>query len=345
MNYSIPIKFSKQFMMKLHAHPLVADVRGSSFDDPSYQAMWVKQPDTVDFNFSGWNRNQFKNSLEAKGFNQSFKDLLERSNIDLNHLGPLLYISTFQYQDFEKQSLVNNNFNCYRDSGTFLLDLYIKGSEHFEKMLKDSKYHTIYDEQTDEIFFSLLDPAMYDDLDDHYSTGAVLYQSFKIGKSVIRIPDSYHLSLFDREKNRAPVADIPPTFTRGILDAAITKLIKDHEEQETEYFQIFNEESHNLNQLKTITKQKKKLVSGDVTIVKIGSVIQDYLSANYVAMPKARITDFLWEYFALLKAYDVKADDVPPTEYSELTSFYREHKITKESIRLKFKSVDITGYF
>jgi hypothetical protein len=345
MNYSIPIKLSKDFMMKVHAHPLLAEIKGSSVDDPFYQSTWKKKPETIQFNFGGWNRNQFKGPADAEDFRSAFQNLLKRSNIDSGHEEPLLYISAFQYLDPEKQSIKNNSFNYYQASGGFLLDLYIKGIEHFQKMENDPEYFKI-DENPDEIFFSLLDPQEYPDLDDHYSPGAITYQSFKIGKSIIRIPDTYQLSIsnsIDKKSNH--IVDIPATFTRGILDKVISNMIREHEEKNTDYLEVFNEEFHNLNQLKTISKQKKKSVSEDVTVVKIGNVVHDYLKSNYIAITKSAISDFLWEYFALLKAYKVKNNPVPPSDYSELTAFYRSHKITKESIRLKFKNISIEGYF
>lgn len=333
-------------MMKVHAHPLLAEIKGSSVDDPFYQSTWKNLPSMIEFNFGGWNRNQFKSPADVEDFRSAFQSLLKRSNIDSGHEGSLLYISAFQYLDPEKQSKKNNSFNYYQASGGFLLDLYIKGLEHFEKVEKDPRYFKIYDESTDEIFFSLLDPQKYFDLDDHYSPGAILYQSFKIGKSIIRIPGSYQLSVFNSiDKKSDHIVDIPTTFTRGILDKAITSMIKEHEGNNTDYLEIFNEESHNLNQLKTICKQKKKLVSEDVTIVKIGNVVHDYLKSNFITITKSAISDFLWEYFALLKAYKVENNSIPPSDYSDLTTFYRSQKITKESIRLKFKNISIKGYF
>lgn len=345
MSYSIPIKLSKEFMMKVHAHPLLSEIKGLSFNDPLFQSMWKSKPEIIEFNFGGWNRNQFKGPADAEDFRSAFQNLLKRSNIDSGHEGPLLYISAFQYLDPEKQSIKNNSFNYYQASGGFLLDLYIKGIEHFQKIENDPEYFKI-DEDPDEIFFSLLDPQEYPDLDDHYSPGAITYQSFKIGKSIIRIPDTYQLSIsnsIDKKSNH--IVDIPATFTRGILDKVISNMIREHEETNTDYHEIFNEEYHNLNQLKTISKQKKKSVSEDVTLIKIGSVIQDYLKSNYNAITKSAIADFLWEYFSLLKAYKLKNNPVPPLDYSELTSFYISHKITKLSIKYKFKDISITGYF
>ena len=332
-------------MMKVHAHPLLAEIKRSSVDNPFYQSTWKNLPSVVEFNFGGWNRNQFKSPADADDFRSAFQNLLKRSNIDSGHEGPLLYISAFQYLDPEKQSIKNNSFNYYQASGGFLLDLYIKGIEHFQKIENDPEYFKI-DEDPDEIFFSLLDPQEYPDLDDHYSPGAITYQSFKIGKSIIRIPVTYQLSIsnsIDKKSNH--IVDIPATFTRGILDKVISNMIREHEETNTDYLEIFNEEYHNLNQLKTISKQKKKSVSEDVTLIKIGSVIQDYLKSNYNAITKSAIADFLWEYFSLLKAYKLKNNPVPPLDYSELTSFYISHKITKLSIKYKFKDILITGYF
>lgn len=345
MSYSIPIKLSKDFMMKVHAHPLLADIKGSSVDDPFYISMWAKQPDIVDFSFGGWNGNQFNSSEDIVGFRSAFKNILENNKIDSIHEAPLLYFAAFQYMDLEIQSIVNNEFNYHNDSGQFLLDLYIKGSEEWDKMLKESNYYKVYDPTTKEEFFSKLNPKDCEDLDELYSADAVIYQSYQIGKSKIRIPHTFQCTVFNNsEKNRDPI-DIPRPFTFGILDPMIKKLISEHVEMKTDYFEIFNEESHNLKHLKTISKQKKRNTSEDATIIKTGSVIQDYLKAKYPKLPKSAITDFLWEYFALFKAYKIKKELELPANYNELAEFYRNQKITKESIRLKFKGIPITGYF
>lgn len=346
MSLNFNIKLSKSFLMKVHAHPKLAELEGSSFDDPFYQSMWNNHPNELDFAFGGWNGNQFNSTEDVTGFISAFKNLLTKHQIDRAHEAPLLYISAFQYIDSEKQSVKNNNINYYNETGLFLLNLYIKGCEHWEKMKKEPGYFEVYDPSANDYFFTKLDPNESDDIDDLYGADAVLYVTYRIGKSLIKMPQSFLCSLvISSDKTGANQIDIPKTLNIGLLDPAIKRLIREHEDEKTEFMDIFNEESHNLKQLKTISKQKRRTTSEDLTIIKIGGVIQDYLHSFYPMMLKSTLADFLWEYFALLKAYKSKGKEQLPEDYSKLTRFYISQKITKDYIRLKFKNISITGYF
>lgn len=341
MNYTIPLKLSKDFMMKVHAHPLLAEIKGLSVDDLFYQSMWEKESNLIELSFGGLFRNQFNTLEELKDFLNAFDQLVSKHNIDKSHRDHLLYLIEFFNQDEQKQSVENNNYNGLLQSGQFLIDLYLYGAEQFEKMKSSKGYFLINDELTNRSFFSKKDPKLVLNRDDHYDGTSVQYHEFMVGSNMLRIPFDMRID-FNHGTRRF---DLPESLNYEFQKSIITKILNEHKDEDSEYYQLLVDYGDDLNKLRVKSFQKHLLISIDSAMLRVGSVIQDYLRSFNPNISKVALAEFIWEYFALFKAYKIKVNLPTPTQYSELSGFYHNQKITKQSIRSKFKDVLITGYF
>lgn len=82
-------------------------------------------------------------------------------------------------------------------------------------------------------------------------------------------------------------------------------------------------------------------------MIKIGTIVTEYLSTNKLLKTKVAIADFLFEYFALFKAFELpkKPTSPSPEDYTDLPYYYIQHGITKESVRLMMKDAPKVGDF
>lgn len=146
--------------MKIHAHELLAEIKGIRVDDPDYIEMWKNTPDISEHSFGGAYGTQFTSVEQYVSFNAAFEKVLIKNKIDSAHKNPLLYMISFLGADYQKQSLDRNEANRLIKYTRFILDLQTNCYSHFEAMMKNKEYQRIYDEYTAEYFFakkSLLD--------------------------------------------------------------------------------------------------------------------------------------------------------------------------------------------
>jgi hypothetical protein len=135
-----------------------------------------------------------------------------------------------------------------------------------------------------------------------------------------------------------PSLDFPPQFKYQLLKYTVEIMMKEHEKAQTALFKLFQAANLDVRALKGLYKSyKKHKLSNVQALARIGVVVTDYLKVNRLLKSKTEIADFLWEYFALFKAYDVQKPKSPLLGYSELPSFYNKNRVTAEYVRALMK--------
>jgi hypothetical protein len=340
MSYSIPIKLSKEFMMKVHAHPLVAEIEGLSFDDPFYQSMWQNQPQTIKHNFSGLNYEQFQSGEEIVDFLQVFSQVLTRHKIDSSHRNNLLYLIEFYNQEQSKGHLKDLENNYLQQTGEFLIKLFLYGYRHFAQMKKAEGYFEAIDLRNGRTIFFTKSATESKNVDDYYDGTTVKYHEFTFGSKMLRVP--YMNVSLNSDTDHFQLPDVIKYEAEKLL---IENIINEHKEQESEYYKFLSDYGDDVHRILIKDFNTRPSFSIDTTIVKVGTLVQDYLHSFYPRLTKVDLAGVLWEYFALFKVYKIKSDITPPSNYSELSNFYKNQKIDKQMVRNKFKDAPIKGFF
>ncbi|WP_423149718.1 hypothetical protein [Rubrolithibacter danxiaensis] len=346
-HYAFQIQLSKEFLIWTHSHRLIDNV---SLDGDSWE-------DLEPFNFAGRFGTQFTSVDQIQNFHKAFNNLLARKSIDYKHKPSLLYFILFFDQDTEQQSIERNNSNRMKDYANFLSDLYIQGINDIKRMSKKNDYTAVHDPYTKELFFAknhLVDSMEMEDLivyvpDKKHSDDIVKYLRITIGKHEAYVPKEMRLSLLSSTviKNTLgetiQTLDFPFSIHYQLLKYTVNTMMKELKKGDEEFYNLFQDEEISVEEelRKRYKPYKKHKISNVRPLSKLGIVITDYISENRVLKTKTDIADFLWEYFALFKAYELPKVSVLPTSYSELRNFYIQNGITKESVRLIMKNAHI----
>lgn len=347
-HYSFNIKLSQDFLKKTHAHPIIAEMDFGGF----YDEMWKNIEESVPFNFGGKYTTQFISAEEIKDFSMAFDRLLERKSISEAYKPSLLYFILFLGQDFEKQSIDRNKQNRLKDYANFLSDLFINGIYHFQQMSKKKDYTMVHDPYTQEYFFAkkhLVESMDPEDLfefvpDEKDKADIIKYLRVTIGTQEMYVPEEIIPAIIGTSSLKSIHGEtmnslnFPRQFKYELFNYTVKTMMDEHKTENTEFYRVFAAPELDMKTLKSIYKayQKDKL-SNVIALTRIGLVISDFLTENKLLKSKTAIADFLWEYFALFKAYEYPKLPTPPKEYSELPNFYMQNRITKESIRLMMK--------
>jgi hypothetical protein len=96
LNISKIITLKKEFLMKIHAHELLAEIKGISVDDSEYIEMWKNTPEISEHSFGGAYATQFTSVEQYISFNAALEKVLIKNKIDVAHKNPLLYNIVFR---------------------------------------------------------------------------------------------------------------------------------------------------------------------------------------------------------------------------------------------------------
>lgn len=357
LNISKIITLKKEFLMKIHAHELLAEIKGISVDDPDYIEMWKNTPDISEYHFGGAYGTQFASVEQCVSFNTAFEKVLIKNKIDAAHKNPLLYIISFLGKDYQKQSLDRNAANRLIEYTQFILDLQTNCSSHFEAMMKNKEYQRIYDEATAEYFFAkktLLDKLPLEEICEYRPNDnpgdLVQYLRINIFQTELYVPRDMIFSIIsnrnlrDFEGETIGNITIPPYLQSEVFKFTVDYMLAEHKRNDTEFYRELNIPGLTGDDVKKIYSQyKKHNISYTQSMLRIGMVIRDYLITNKLSKNKSSVAAFLFDYFSLFKVIPLKKTVEFPADYNELPNFYNRNRITKDTIRYMMKDAVIVG--
>jgi hypothetical protein len=351
------LSLKKEFLMNIHAHELLAQIKGINIDDLGYIEMWKNTPEVSDHRFGGAYGTQFTTVEQYLSFDAAFESVLLKNKIDLAHRNPLLYLISFLGEDYQKQSLERNENNRLIEYTQFILDLQKNCSLHFEAMMKNKEYQMIHDEATTEYFFAkktLLEKIPIDEIIEYRPNDApgdlVQYMRVPIFQTELYVPDDMlmgvisdrNLRKFDGEQLNNIV--VPAYLQSEVFKFTIDFMLEAHKRNNTKFYKALNTPGITREEIATFYGQyKKHSISYTQSMLRVGLVISDYLISNKLSKNKSSVAAFLFEYFSLFKVLPLKTQVNFPTEYSELPNFYNRNGITKDTIRYMMKDAAIVG--
>jgi hypothetical protein len=351
------ITLKKEFLMKIHAHELLAEIKGINIDNPDYIEMWKNTPEISEHSFGGAYGTQFTSIEQYVSFSAAFEKVLIKNKIDAVHENPLLYIISFLGEDHQKQSLDMNEANRLMEYTRFILDLQTNCSSHFEAMMKNKEYQRIYDEHTAEYFFAkkmLVDKIPLEEICEYRPNDTpgdlVQYLRVRIFQTELYVPRDLNFSVISDRNLRSfegeaiPNIAIPPYLQSEILKFTIDYMLDEHKRNNTDFYKALNTPGLSRSDVtKFYNQYKKHNISYTQSMLRVGMAVSDYLLANKLSKNKSSVAAFLFDYFSLFKVIPLKNKVEFPIEYSELPNFYNRNGVTKETIRYMMKDAVIVG--
>lgn len=308
----------------------------------------------VEHTFGGKYDTQFKTTEQIRSFLQAFHDMFNKRGIDSKHLHPLLYLILFLKEDVEQQGIANERFNTLLDYARFIVDLIINCSSHIQQMDKRQDYQRVYDESTNEFFFAkseLVETMSHEDLlefvpKEDQADDVVKYLRVKLLDNELYVPRDLVINIGSTrmlkgiDGQKIPQIDLPMRFRSDILSHTLGAMLGEHKANNTIFYQELSKETIDPSELKKIYNQyKKRATSNTNALTQVGILVGDYVKDNAIYKTKIDIAGFLFEYFALFKAFKFRKPITIPEDYSRLTQFYIEKGITKETVRMMMKDV------
>ncbi|OKS89242.1 hypothetical protein [Mucilaginibacter polytrichastri] len=352
--YSFTLKIPKATIARIHEHRLIDPFKGSN--EAFRNSLWKDAPDTVEHQFGGRYGTQFKIVNEVESFLNAFHAVLDNRGIDKMHLDPLLYLILFLHEDFEKQSIENNRFNRLLDYARFIMDFSNNCWSHFEMMEKKPEYKKVFDAYTQEYFFAkteLLETMEYEDLiefvpEEKNREDIVKYLRVDVFGKELYVPEDLTFNVTANEErllrsiSGEPLnsIELPKRFREQLITYTLTAMLEEHKQHNTIFYQEFVKSDFDITEMKKVYKQyKKRALSNPTSLARVGVMVGDYLKEQKIYKTKADIASFLFEYFALFKAFRLRKPTPVPEDYSYLTRFYMDNGITTETVRLMMKDV------
>jgi hypothetical protein len=356
---TITLKLSKDFLKKAHSHPLISEI--PDINEKQYSKMWRRTKKIVKFNFGGRQGTQFTSKEQMESFKKAFNTLLTEKRIDLKHADSLLYLILFIDKESESQSLANNQYNRLMDYADFVINLFTIGIKHVEDMSKKKDYGLCFDEATREFFFaktSLID-SLGDDLVDYVpnpknANEIVRYLRVDVCGHELYIPEELSLAINNVKPFKSVFGEqvhgltLPAQFKHQFFKEMLASMMNEHKQANTDFYKLFEAPKIDVNEFKKFYKASRKYKFKNAeALIKVGTVVSDYILSHNLLKNKVQIAEFLWEYFSLFKAYQLPKKSIfpIPDNYCELTWFYLQNKITKDSVRLMMKNTSQIGDF
>lgn len=351
-HYTFTLQIPKQAFIRIHSHRFADNLEGASQE--MLDQLFEKLPDPVSHPFGGRWGTQFKTPDDVASFLNTCKVVFDKWKIDSKHLHPLLYIFCFLEEDDEQQSHDMNRFNRLLDSSRFLLDFIVGCSAHVKMMANNETYAQVYDQYTDERFFAkkeLVETMDHEDLivycpPEDRANDIVKYIKISFEDRYVSVPHDMIVNISSDRVLRnfegavVPKIDLPPRFVRETLNFIIGEMVKDHKENDTEFYRELTSGTPDEYKLKKIYKQyRKRALSYNRALTKVAIMISDYLKENKLLSTKADISKFLFEFFALLQVLRLKNNETLPSDYSQLIPFYAKRGVSGETIRLMMRDV------
>lgn len=347
-HYVINISLNKEFLKWVHSHKLI---------DGELGVLWENKPDLQQFNFGGRYGTQFNTIEEVESFNTAFDAMLEKYGIDSSHKHNLFYLLAFLGEDSEQQSIENNRRNHLLNYARFLLNLIADSLAHIQNMRKNELYEEVEDIYTQEIFFAkkeVVASMPYEDLityvPDHKNAddivkyvritiydGAQLYVPEDL---IVTIQSKNNRKLKTLSGAQTDLFELPDNLKREMFSFMVSNMVAFHKQYNTQFYQDLISDNTILSDFKSIdAKFKKHKISYISSLGRVGTLVTDYLLKYKLFTSKRSIAQFLFEYFALFKAIQLRRPAVFPDKYEDLTSFYAQHGVNGETIRNMMKDV------
>lgn len=346
-HYTIRLALTREFLKWTHTHRLL-DGEGEVQDQ-----LWARKPVTQEFLFGGKYGIQFKTIEQVASFNTAIDAMLVKNKVDSKHKHSLLYLIMFLNQDYEQQSIENNRNNHLHDYSRFILDLIANSLSHFDAMGKNASYQKVYDGETQEFFFAkkeLLQSMPIEELvvhipDEDHKDDIVKYLRVSIYDDELYVPDDLIINIGSRRtlKNllgeTIPYVKLPNNIRYETFNFMLERMLQEHKKFNTEFYHDIVKDNM-LSDFKSVyLKYKRHKISNTKSLAIVGTLITDYLFKHKLYTSKRSVAVFLFEYFALFKAIELKKQVMFPENYEELIPFYIRNKVTRETIRNMMKDV------
>jgi hypothetical protein len=352
--YTFTLQLPKSVITRLHEHRLVDPFINANSEFKG--SLWKDASDVIEHQFGGKYGTQFKTVKEVDSFLNAFHAIIDKRSIDRKHLDPLLYLILFLNQDYEQQSIENNRFNRLLDYARFVLDFCANCWSHFEMMEQKTEYKKVHDQYTQEYFFAkaeLLDTMEYEELiefvpDENNREDVVKYLRVDVLGRELYVPDDLTFNakansgrlLRSIEGNKLDDVELPRQFREQLIEFTLNAMLKEHKQHNTEFYKEFVQSNFDASAMKKLYRQyKRRALSNTTSLARVGIMVGDYLKEHKIYKTKADIASFLFEYFALFKAFRLRKPTAIPQDYSHLTRFYMDNGITTETVRLMMKYV------
>jgi hypothetical protein len=347
---SMQLTLTREFLKWVYTHRLL-DGEGE-FQNQA----WADKAETEQFSFGGKHGTQFKSLDHILSFNKAFDAILLKHKIDETHKHSLLYLIIFLNLDYEQQSIENNRHNHLHDYSLFILDLIADSVAHIERMRKNERYEQIYDEATTEFFFAkkeLVNNMPLEELveyvpDGKHADDIVKYLRITIYNQELYVPEDLIITIqSNQSRNLKSLSgkqvskfELPKNLLYQTFTYMIGTMCEQHKKHDTWFYQEITKGNSTLADFKQLNdKFKKHSISNPKSLARVGILIGDYLIKHKIYTTKSGIASFLFDYFALFKAMNLKTSVEFPEEYNELLSFYLKNGITSETIRNMMKDV------
>jgi hypothetical protein len=351
------ISLKKDFLMDVHSHELLSEIKGIRSNDPAYIEMWKNTPEISEHGFGGLYRTQFTSVEDIISFENAFDNALTKHSISDKHRNPLLYLISFIGEDYQAQSIERNRFNRLREYTKFILDLHANCIAHFENMIKNEEYEMIHDDATTEDFFArktFIENTPIDEIIEYRSENTpgdlIQYLRVPIYQTELYVPHDMLFSVISESKLRTFEGEqmdniiVPPYLQSEVFKFTIDYMLCEHKKYDTAFYKALSKPGFTRRDFtKFYSQYKRHSISYAHSMLRVGKVISEYLIANKLSKNQSTVAEFLFDYFSLFKAIPLKNKAEFPTEYSELTNFYNRNGITKATIRYMMKDAVIVG--
>lgn len=349
--YTYTLKIPKATFVKIHQHRLI-----DPFGGTNGQTTGKSLPDVIEHQFGGKYGTQFTTKEGIESFFKEFNAMFDKRGIDITHLHPLQYLILFYKEDYEQQSIDNNNFNRLLHYARFIVDFSTNCWSHFEMMTNNPNYVPVYDQYTKEYFFAKAEIASrmdYEELLEYVPSvdnrdDIVRYYRIDIQGKELYMPmdltfgvtSDIDRTLRDITGGVLKQVEVPVWFREQLIGYTINMMLEEHKSRDTSFYREFMKADFDAEAMKKLYKQyQKRKLSNTVSLVRVGTMVGDYLIDNKIYKTKTDIASFLFDYFSLFKAFTIKKEVPPHIGYDEISKFYIKNGITKETIRNMMKDV------
>lgn len=357
LHFTKVITLRKDFLIKIHSHELLTQIKGISDDKSAFEDLWKDIPEISSYSFGGVNGKQFTSLDQYISFDKAFDNALVKHKINNIHKNPLLYLIGFIGEDYQAQSIERNRFNRLKEYTRFILDLQANCWSHFESMTRNSEYQMIHDEATTEYFFAkkiLVDSMPLDEIIDYRPNKTpgdlVQYLRVKLYETELYVPNDMMFSIVSDRKlktfggEESAQITIPHYLQSEVFKFTIDYILDEHKRYNTDFYKALNKPGLMRGDFTAFYNQyKKHSINYPQSMLRVGKVISDYFSTNKLSKNKSSIAAFLFDYFSLFKVIPLKTDVEYPIDYMELSNFYNRNGITKDTIRYMMKDAVIVG--
>jgi len=348
--YKTTITLTRNFLTWIHSNPVMSSVK----DVPPELAIesWSKYSDTIEIGFGGIYGEQFPTESDFFEFRTEFIKLLDTSNIDRKHEHALYYFITFYGHQSTAQSIQRNHYNTLLIEGRFLLDLIEDSTQYFKKLVKDPSYDFFIDPDTEAPLFIkkhlITEEEFLLDFAESYAKrpgDVIRFHRFLIYETVVYLRPHYNfnftrnISKRDAKRKSIPLIELPGSLKLDTFMSILDRILNSQQAANTLFYREFNiEGGFDMRSFQQFSKGYYKQAHSHVGVMfNIATALSDYLKRFANFKSKTAIAKFIYGYFILFKAVEVKDRSSIPKAYSELEKFYTQQGRSFNYIRLLLK--------